>query len=306
MIDGQLKQALSAYKLKYGLSWEGLAKKIGGISGSSLNLLINDKYPSAKTDKVELKLKKFIDTEYKKDKLPVVRIPFVTTQNSEIVFGIAADAHAACSINVVVSEPGYGKTMAAKEYSKTNPAAIFMEAQPNMSAKVLFNEILLRLNINVIGHMSGMFKETVQQLRNSGRLLMVDEAESLSYGALEYTRRLYDLTKVDHVPTMGIVLLGDKRLTSNLRGYQSKYKRLFSRVGWLEELSPYSLEDTTNIFRSVYPNANEEACETLYNLTRGSGRAVEMIIKNVKRLQAINENASLKKLVQSASRGIML
>jgi DNA transposition AAA+ family ATPase len=307
MIDSNVIQELNAYKLKEDLSWEGVAKKIGGISGSSLNLLVNNKYPTANTGKIETKIKQFLGREKQKRKLPVIRIPFIETYNSQMVFAAAIDAHSYCSINVVTSDPGQGKTISIKEYVKKNAGTIFIEALPNMSAKVLFQEILAAFNITFYAHMSGMFKEAVSHLKDSGRLIAVDEAESLSHGALEYLRRLHDITKdINHVPTIGVLLLGDKRLTSNLRGYQNKYKRLFSRAGWNIELPPYSEEDTTAIFKSIYPDADEDICDTIYKLARGSGRAVEMIIKNIKRLQLVNNKPVSVKLAQAAAKEIML
>ena len=44
--------------------------------------------------------------------------------------------------------------------------------------------------------------EVVNKLNNSGRLLIIDEAENLPYRALEITRRIHDKTAV------GVLLVG--------------------------------------------------------------------------------------------------
>lgn len=64
----------------------------------------------------------------------------------------------------------------------------------------------------------------MRELRDSGRLLMVDEAELLLYRALEVLRRLHDKAGI------GIVLAGMPRLLINLKGRRGEFAQLLPAV----------------------------------------------------------------------------
>ena len=94
-----------------------------------------------------------------------------------------------------------------------------------------------------------MLIDIVNKLKNSGRLIIVDEAENLPYRALELLRRIYDKAKV------GILLVGLPKLLTNLKGNKGQYKQLYSRVGVLAELLPIPGNDILEITSRVTPDS---------------------------------------------------
>lgn len=75
-----------------------------------------------------------------------------------------------------------------------------------------------------MGSLNDLFESVSDRLRDSGRLIVVDEAENLPLRALEIVRRLHDETGC------GLVLSGMPRLVANLRGKHGELVQLYSRV----------------------------------------------------------------------------
>jgi DNA transposition AAA+ family ATPase len=67
---------------------------------------------------------------------------------------------------------------------------------------VVLEELCGLLGISKRGNMHELSEACIAALRDSGRLLMVDEAENLPYRALETLRRIHDKSGI------GLVLAG--------------------------------------------------------------------------------------------------
>lgn len=78
--------------------------------------------------------------------------------------------------------------------------------------------------VSAMGSLNDLFESVSDRLRDSGRLIVVDEAENLPLRALEIIRRLHDETGC------GLVLSGMPRLVANLRGKHGELVQLYSRV----------------------------------------------------------------------------
>lgn len=120
----------------------------------------------------------------------------------------------------------------------------------------------------------------MRELRDSGRLLMVDEAELLPYRALEVLRRLHDKAGI------GIVLAGMPRLLINLKGRRGEFAQLYSRVALALNLGDtLSQEDFNQIATELMPEAVEpEISEALYTRSLGNARRLFKLARGVYRI----------------------
>ena len=127
----------------------------------------------------------------------------------------------------------------------------------------------------------------IAALRDSGRLLMVDEAENLPYRALETLRRIHDKSGI------GLVLAGMPRLIINLKGKRGEYQQLYSRVGFalcIGDSLPQS--DITDIAVSMLPGAgSQEVSEALFKASHGNARRLFKLVRGVSRHSEISGNA---------------
>ncbi|HIH3537101.1 TPA: AAA family ATPase, partial [Escherichia coli] len=137
----------------------------------------------------------------------------------------------------------------------------------------------------VRGNIHELINACVHELRDSGRLLMVDEAELLPYRALEVLRRLHDKAGV------GVALAGMPRLLINLKGNRGEFAQLYSRVALSLDLGDtLAQKDFIQIAAELMPEAAApEICEALYTRSRGNARRLFKLVRGVYRICDISD-----------------
>lgn len=102
-------------------------------------------------------------------------------------------------MGVLVGAPGTGKTTILKQFQREVPGAVYIEAQPNMRCKDLFNAIAEGAGIQLgKGNAYERFASLLDGLRGrSDVMILVDEAEYLhkwDADKFEYLRKIWDNT----------------------------------------------------------------------------------------------------------------
>ena len=138
-----------------------------------------------------------------------------------------------------------GKTFAVREYMKRNSLALGITISPTYASVTGVNELIAeQLGVRERGDRK-ITREIVAKLRNSGRVLVIDEAQHLTVRALNHLRCVSDESGI------GIALVGNEEIYSKLRGSgKADFAQLFSRVGMRKQVLTNSLtaEDIRNIF----------------------------------------------------------
>lgn len=160
---------------------------------------LNENY-FGKNDKIADAINNFVQRE--KERNIKSAISFVETSISKYIFEVGRLCHTNGEIGICYGEAGLGKTLAIKEYSKAYLDSVLIETDPGYTTKSLLTELHKRLGLSGKGCAYNLMDEVIRKLQNSGRLLVVDEAENLPYKALEASRRIHDKTGV------GILLIG--------------------------------------------------------------------------------------------------
>ena len=285
-LNEQLKQLMKRKKLSF-----ATVSKALGIARSRLNMWINGNYPG-NTSKIETAVRAFIEREKLRDTKHT--IDFMLTSVARIVFEVAETCHVEGEIGVCCGMAGLGKTSAVKEYARQNSDVILIEADFGYTARVLFSEIHKKLGFEGTGTTHSMIIEIIDRLKDSGRLIIVDEAEHLPYKSLELLRRLHD--KAD----IGILLTGMPRLIENLRGKRKQYAQLYSRVGMAKKLNNLSIEDTKLIINNVLPDKDHLA-EDFHKLSLGNTRILSKLIMRSITLAEINNEPLEREIIAETS-----
>jgi len=266
-----------------------------GLSRSTINLWLNDNYGGA-NDKVLDKINNFVQRE--KERFNECTVPFSETSIVKYVFEIGRLCHTKGKIGVCYGEAGLGKTLAVKEYLKHYLDAILIESDPGYTPKSLLLEIHRRLGLSGKGCTYHLMEEVVRKLENSGRLLIIDEAENLPYKALEATRRIHDKTGI------GILLVGMPILVENLRGSQNQYKQLYSRVGYSKSLSRLSSTDISGILESIKTDVS--LCPALMEYSKGNTRVLVNLITNSLSVAKFNDKGIDGEIIKRTSKLLMV
>ncbi|EAB9750776.1 AAA family ATPase [Salmonella enterica] len=249
-----------------------------------VNQFLQGKYRGDVAD-IEERISAFVSRELEKEKNRRIKVRFVTTAMAAKGLEVLAYAHQECEICVLYGAAGLGKTMVLREYAARNRDAVLIEADPGYTARTLLEELCRQLGVKVRGNIHELIDACVRELRDSGRLLMVDEAELLPYRALEVLRRLHDKAGI------GIVLAGMPRLLINLKGRRGEFAQLYSRVALALNLGDtLTRDDFQQIATDLIPEAaSPEISEALYARSLGNARRLFKLARGVYRICDISD-----------------
>jgi len=273
--------------------------KAAGISSSALSQVLSEKY-AGDTASIQAKLASVIARE--KDKAATVKSAkvFIKTPGAARVLDIARNCHVGGEIGVCYSNAGLGKTEAVREYARRNSDVILIEADPGYTALVLFQELLSATGGTSRIRLHDLFSACCQRLNDSGRLLIVDEAEQLPYKALEMLRRLHDKAGI------GILLTGMPKLLFNLRGNKGEYAQLYSRVSLSVKLPALTEKDTADILERLLPECPDKAKKTFFKESDGNFRRLVKIITHAKRVAKLNNREIDDEVVQYTAKFVKM
>ncbi|EOV8087111.1 AAA family ATPase [Providencia rettgeri] len=247
-----------------------------GVSTAVINQFLQNKY-NGDVNAVEEKVRQFLSREQERDKSRRIKPVYVDTLMARKGRDVIRMAHMDSDINVIYGDAGMGKTMIIRQYAKENLNAVLIEADPGYTARVVLEELCNKLGLSKRGNMHELSESIIQNLRDSGRIILVDEAENLPYRALETLRRIHDKSGV------GIVLAGMPRLILNLKGKRGEYKQLYSRVGFALRMGESLPEDDiTNMITTMLPEASEpEVLNALYKACKGNARRLFKFLRGI-------------------------
>lgn len=189
------------------VSQEQLAKQ-AGISGAALSTFLGGTY-QGRNENVAKKLLPVLEaTKARETAVLSVKEPEIIETNvmREIWFGLqyASDRN---DVIMIYGAPGIGKTITLESYVKVNPTALFFTASPNIrSGRDIMEEILEAMNKKADGRNKSLEKGIISALKNTNRMIIIDEAHFLRLDGLETLRRIYDATKCP------VVLVGNPKI----------------------------------------------------------------------------------------------
>ena len=242
-----------------------------GLAKSTISMWLNGNY-NGKNDKITDAMNNFIQRE--KERSVENDLPFVDISIVKYVSEIGRLCHTQGKIGVCVGRAGLGKTV---------------ESDSGYTAKSLLKEIHRRLGLSGKGSVYDLMDEVVRKLNQSGRLLIVDEAENLPYRALEITRRIHDKTGV------GVLLIGRSILLENLKGYNNQYDQLYSRVKYTKIIDRLLIQDVIKILESI--GQDTKLAETYLLYSDGNTRRLEHLISHSISVAKFNRKAMVDETV---------
>lgn len=197
-------------------------------------------------------------------------------------------------ISVVYGDAGVGKTVAVQKYLKDNPLAVGITISPTYSSITGVNEKIceqLGIRERVARRQT---KEIIDKIRDSGRVIIVDEAQFLTKRTIEHLRCMSDESGI------GICFVGNDDLNDQIEGkMSSEYAQLYSRRGMnpVVRVSDITKDEIDLIFGGYVKDS--DALEMLYRLSHtyfGLRGAVNVFINTV----AAFETVTAKGIAQAA------
>jgi len=281
-----------------------------GYSATTINQFKNGKYPASNSlSEIALKVANYLDnvTAAAQNNLNRGTLKFAMTTAASQIFKTAHYALMHGTIGVITGVPGCGKTIAVKEFKRRNPTSILIEVTPLVTRRSLIEDICSELKIPLYFYKNGnsapvsaneLFRNIVNVLKGTKRLLIIDEGENLNVPCLEIIRRIQDFTEI------GILLSGTSRLLDRLRGTRKELQQLFSRVGYQKEIKTLELDDVKAILAVNYPEAQKFAA-TFLSLSKHNGRYLQHLISLVKKTTNETGEPLSDDLIDSAASSLL-
>lgn len=314
------REELKQFMENRGISQNQVAKSLP-FSAATLSQWLNDSYPVKDQKKIKIiedAVKDFLLKERARieDKNGSTIIPFIQHINYRIFSEIASLCHHYCEIGVICGQPGVGKTMSAKKYAELHPDVIYIEADQSFTTKVIFKTIYKYLGGTESLGIHDLIEWVKERLKDSKRLIIIDQAEYLPNRALDLIRTLHDKCLNDNNKgTLGILLTGLPILKENLKGLNNQFAQLYQRISWYRRIGSMrdqqgfimdiTDEDVESFVLSVFPSCNGEI-KIFRELSKSNPRVLCRLIDRSKKLCDMNKVKLSADIIREASKTIIM
>lgn len=295
--DAALAAELDQHMQERGHTQAAVARAIG-VSASALNQWIAGKY-KGDIKGLEHAITGFLQRDRERAQVRKTALGFVMTVPAAKVLEAARMCHLDGEIGVVVGDAGIGKTTAIKRYAASNSDVILIEADLGYTARDLFAELHRKCGFDGLGSINRMKDDVIDKLRDSGRLIIIDEAEHLPVRALDLLRRINDKAGA------GILFCGLKRFMENLRLKQADFAYLYTRVGFKVSLEQLQAQDIEAIVHEAIPGSNG-LWKAFHQECHGNGRVLSKLVARTVRIAEVNGAAVTPEIVREAAKMLVV
>ena len=252
-------------------SW--LARAAGLKDGTNSSIL-SGKYNASPSEQLD----RMLDATTRSDERTLKgldEVIFIETSVWALTQAVCERARTYRNFGILAGYVGTGKTTALKRYADLKKNVLLVEADPDMNAGVLLDDLIEAAGAVSTGRsLSDKFRSLVKALKGSDRLIIIDEAEKMLPRTLEYLRRIRDKAGV------GVVLAGTERLSSLINREHGQFDQIRSRVGfWPALIKSISKEDAYLIIDANWEHIwgddtqlGESVKSMCWRLCRGSCR----------------------------------
>ena len=212
--------------------------------------------------------------------------------NTRAVLFACHYAHRHGDISLIFGDAGAGKTTALKHYTEEHPGVVMVTANScTSSAASILQMIGSRTGRTLPGKKEAMMSDLVEYFKDTGRLVIIDEADHLTMSALQAVRNLNDQAGV------GVILSGNTRIyTQLLQGPMcSELQQLRQRIVVRRMVrNEYGLEE----FKAIFPDVPEDCLPYLIKMANDESLRATVKILELAYEFADTDNISKKILQQ--------
>ncbi len=290
-------EKLEQFQRESHLSWAAIARMLG-ISASALTLWKQRKYTGS-NDGIEKKVEQFLDLQRRRAESPA-EPAFVMTSAAKMIFETLDMAQVMGRMVVITGRAGYGKTKAVRRYLEDHENAIFITYNPTMNTHKLMMEIGKKIGVSIRNDAYSIFKRIVAQIKNTPRMIIIDEAQQMSYRPLETIRAIHDETGV------GVALIGANSLIDNLTSRIKETDQLWSRVRIKRQLKPMTVNDAKLILEQHIPDIDDALAKYMMESSNGNARQLTNSLMVAMTIAKADGGKITRKIVEKANKYLMV
>ena len=221
-----------------------------GLSGTVISQFISGTY-EGDNDKIADSIEKYLVIATERLESSDNTVFYPELRNTKTSLFAVKYAHKNCDVVLLSGDAGAGKTTALRYYTQNNTGVIFITASTCISSPTaILKEIASAIGKKATGNKSQIEKTLISALSNSNRLIIIDEADQLTFNAVQAVRNLNDKAHV------GILLSGNNRIYNQMvMGARcTEFDQVRTRIFVRPKVSnTYTVEEMQNIFPNVEP-----------------------------------------------------
>jgi DNA transposition AAA+ family ATPase len=197
---------------------------------------------------------------------------FYKTNIAKLIWEVLCFCDEKHVMGVVVSPSGLLKTSVSEEFQNQNRGTILLTVDITTRA---VGSVLRMIASKVsctphgIGSNSALLYAIIERLKDSNRLILVDECHLCEWGGFEVLRRIHDTAGI------GIVFLGQERTLDQMRGSTKRsflFEQIYSRIVIRRHLTTIEKSDIRLIADSLCPGLPQDCLEFLHKRASEPGR----------------------------------
>lgn len=307
--NAELQAKLEDYLEREGLS-QAKAAPILGVSAGVLSQYRRSIYDKGDIAEVEKKLEEFFRIKEEQAANTRKAEPFkkaqgyIPTSISESAYKLIRYCQLEKGIVVIDGDAGIGKTKAAAKFLQDNPAtAVYVKAAPSTSSvRSLLKMIAKGLKMPENQRTEDLSAAIQEKLKNTDKVLIIDEAQNLKFLALEEIRGWVDEDPFTGKPGIGIVLIGNDEVYNKMLGKQEAiFSQQFNRTRLHGRYRTIDVtkEDVARLFPVLSEKNAEKELAYLHNIGHSKWGIRGMV--NVFNNAVNNEDISLGGLQKMAN-----
>lgn len=236
--NSALQQELEQYLKAQGISQAEAAPLIG-VSQATLSQYRRSMYENGNVQAIEAKLAEFLRNQSAVADHTERAQPYRPTQGyvpistSEDIYQLIRYCQLEKGMVIVHGDAGIGKTKAASKFARENPnSTLYIEASPATgSLRELLRALARELKLPDKMKNGDLATAVKAKLKETRKTILLDEAQHLTYKALEEISRWGDPDPLTDERTIAIVLMGNTEIYTRMCGRQEAiFAQQFSRV----------------------------------------------------------------------------
>ena len=269
----ETRKSLVCFMEQTGTRQSKVAKEMG-LSPATISQFLNGTYVGNNTD-IAKAVEGYIQIATARLKNKSATVFYEGLRNTQISTFGATYAHKNCEIVLLSGDAGAGKTTALEYYTSSHSGVIFVTADVcTSSATAILTEIAGAMGKSVSGTKSRIMKTLIDSLTGTNRLIIIDEADQLTFSALQAIRKLNDKAKV------GILLAGNNKIYNQMvMGAKcTEFDQIRTRIFVRPKVSnEYTIDEVSYIF----PNTEDDALRTLLKIAERESLRTAIKLFNV-------------------------
>lgn len=298
-----LQEKLERYLKEEKLS-QNRAAPILGISTSALSQYRRSSY-EGDVESIENRLEEFFRIREEREENrrkaesyqpgETLQNGYVPTSISEAAYKLIRYCQLEKGIVVIDGDAGIGKTKAAAKYLADNPtAAVYVKASPSTSSvRSLLKLIARGMKLPENQRTEDLAGSIQEQLRQTDRVLIIDEAQNLKFMALEEIRGWVDEDAMSGRAGVGIVLIGNVEIYNKMLGRQEAvFAQQFNRVRFHGRYSTMDIKltDIEKFFPALKEKRMEKELSFLHAISRSKWgiRGMVSVFNNAVRAEDVS------------------